>query len=196
MTGAGYKKIILLCTAVFLLSGCTLSPGRKTLADTVLTGVQKAEAAGIEEDSRRVLETLWKIPGMKDEQTAELLGGGEENWTEDGTLYIGRIYQTELFGEKCKVLTSCSNDRIVKAVTVWVVHGEREVSEEEARLWTERISDMMNADTVCRYQLLEYRSLESGARSWKWIQDDLSVSMCQMKDILSISFQPADSTWK
>ena len=39
--------------------------------------------------------------------------------------------------------------------------------------------------------LYQCQSVESGARSWKWIRGDMAASMHQMKDILTIAFQPA-----
>lgn len=194
MMGAGRRNLLLLCMAASLLSGCTHPESHSPLADALLAGMSsaKAEEAESERESREMLKTLLEIPGMKDEQTDSLLGDGEENWTEDRKLYIGRAYQAELFGEECRILTSCSNDRTVEAVSVWIINGEREIGEEETEIWTERLSDMMNAEPVCRYQLLEYQTLESGARSWKWVRDDRSVSMYQRKDVLTVSIQRAD----
>lgn len=53
-----------------------------------------AEAAGPEAAD---LKDVAGLVGMNDEATADLLGGGEENWTEDSSFYIGRTYNVQLF---------------------------------------------------------------------------------------------------
>ena len=191
MAGAGRKALVLLCGLTCLLAGCAAPERGKTLADAVLTEVK---AAGVDreteenEDSRELLKAMMKLPGMKDEETAGLLGGGEENWTEDRSFYIGRIYEVELYGQDCRVFTTCGGgpDRVVESVSIWIVNGEREVTEDETLLWLDRISDVMDLKHIC-----EYESVESGARSWKWRKEGMAASMYRMKDILTVSFQPA-----
>ncbi|HIY39297.1 MAG TPA: hypothetical protein H9835_09160 [Candidatus Agathobaculum merdigallinarum] len=54
------------------------------------------------------LSAVVELVGKADEDTADLLGGGEENWTSDQQTFIGRIYQTELYGDPVMVYSSCS----------------------------------------------------------------------------------------
>lgn len=181
MAGAGWKGLLLVCAVTCLLSGCAHPDGR-ILAEILLTEVEH-----VEDDSGNLKE-LMQLPGMTDQETADLLGGGEENWTEDKRFYIGRIYHTELYGETCSVFTACGEDssRTVESVSVWVADGEREVTEEKVQLWLDRLSDAMDSQPFS-----EYQSVESGARSWKWVKGEMAASMYRMKDILTISFQPA-----
>ena len=102
---------------------------------------------------------------------------------------MGRVYQTELYGGKCKVFTTCGEDpdRTVESVSIWIVNGEREITEAETEQWIERISEAMESEPFCKYQ-----SVESGARSWKWRKGDTAASLYRMMDdILTVSFQPA-----
>lgn len=182
MAGAKWKRFLLICTGACLISGCALPGNGRYLTEVLPVGMETAE------DDSKKLKSLTEIPGMKDRETANLLGGGEENWTEDRSFYIGRSYKTQLYGEDCSVFTLCGEDsgRTVESVSVWVVNGEREITEEESQLWLDRVSEVMDSQPFCKYQ-----SVESGARSWKWKTDGMAASMYRMNDILTISFQPA-----
>lgn len=170
----------MICGAACLLAGCALPENERSMAEALLTGLKHVET-----DSTK-LQALMELPGKKDSETEELFGGGEENWTEDREFYIGRIYQVELYDEDCSVFTSCSEDGIVESVSIWVINGDREVSDEDTQQWLDRVSEVMDAEPFC-----EYEAVESGARSWKWRQDGMAASMYSMRDILTVSFQPA-----
>lgn len=62
------------------------------------------------------LSGLTKLVGKDDETAAGLLGGGRENWTEDGAVLVGRNYRTELFGRECSVYTSYDEAALVSVV--------------------------------------------------------------------------------
>ena len=94
------------------------------------------------------LDELVQLLGMQDSETASLLGGGEENWTEDKNFYIGRIYKIKLYDGEYPVFTSCNNDKIVNAVSVWLANGEREVSQEEVEQWVQRLTELVGTEPV------------------------------------------------
>ena len=77
------------------------------------------------------LEELAQLLEMTDSDTATLLGGGEENWTEDKSFYIGRIYEIQLYDGIFPVYTCCDDDKKVNAVSVWLENGDRELSKED-----------------------------------------------------------------
>ena len=110
----------------------------------------------------------------------------EENWTEDQSFYIGRNYQTELYGIPCKVFTTCGEDRTVESVSVWIVSGEREVTEQEVEEWADRITEMMGVQPS-----EEGEVSEGGSKNRRWLADGVIASMNQMPDILTVSLQPA-----
>lgn len=98
---------------------------------------EQAEDTVVQEYS---LAELVALLGMPDAESAECFGGGEENWTDDGGFYIGRIYEVPFYGEKFPVYTSCDEEKIVNAVSVWLADGEKAITQAEAQKWVERIT--------------------------------------------------------
>lgn len=145
-----------------------------------------SEASSVSLEAGTGLSELMGLLGMKDEATAELFGGGEENWTEDKSFYIGRIYDIMLDGEDCQVFTTCGDDKTVESVSIWVISGEREVTEEDAFKWSKLITELVGAEPVT-----DDEPSEGGSINSRWNKDGLAVSMNRMKDILTISLQPA-----
>ena len=91
------KSMLTVCAFLLtgLLSACGTQPGTDGAAETTvatesatetqpaeLTGAQKT-VTGQNTDPQTALGEMEALLGMQDEQTADLLGGGEENWTED-----------------------------------------------------------------------------------------------------------------
>ena len=130
------------------------------------------------------LEDAAGLLGMKDSETAELFGGGEENWTEDHSFYLGRIFQAELYGEACSVHTTCSKEGIVDSVSIWAVNGERQVTDEEVKQWTEQITEQTEAEPST-----DPGPSEGGSVQTRWKKDGKIVTMDHMKDILTIRIQ-------
>lgn len=132
------------------------------------------------------LDELVQLLGMQDSETASLLGGGEENWTEDKNFYIGRIYKIKLYDGEYPVFTSCDNDKIVNAVSVWLANGEREVSQEEVEQWVQRLTELVGTEPV-----YDDISSEAGTRKWKWVSEERIISLMWTGQILSINMNPA-----
>ena len=193
-----WKKFMLMVGLSGLLMGCGTGSQIKeeeTIAITEEVSGEKETAVkeetqeqemSEEKDENAGLAELKDMLGMKDADTAGLLGGGEENWTEDQSFYIGRNYQTELYGIPCKVFTTCGEDRTVESVSVWIVSGEREVTEQEVEEWADRITEMMGVQPS-----EEGEVSEGGSKNRKWLADGVIASMNQMSDILTVSLQPA-----
>lgn len=193
-----WKKFMLMVGLSGLLMGCGTGSQVKeeeTIAiteevsgekETAVKEETQEEEMSEEKDENAGLAELKDMLGMKDADTAGLLGGGEENWTEDQSFYIGRNYQTELYGIPCKVFTTCGEDRTVESVSVWIVSGEREVTEQEAEEWADRITEMMGVQPS-----EEGEVSEGGSKNRKWLADGVIASMNQMSDILTVSLQPA-----
>ena len=189
MKGLGKKSLVLVCGLACLLAGCTASERGRTLAEAVLTEVKAAgmdTEADENESGRELLQAMMKLPGMKDKETAGLFGGGEENWTADKSFYIGRNYQVDLYGDTYKVFTTCGEDKTVESVSIWIVGGERQVTDEEAKEWENRVTDMMGAEPTKDADVSE-----GGSKNTRWTADGMAAGMNQMADILTISFQPA-----
>ena len=131
-------------------------------------------------------EELQDLLGMEDSSTAEMFGGGQENWTEDKAFYIGRIFEIKLMGQTYPMYTSCDNNNIVNSVSVWIANGSRKVTEEEARGWAEAITASVGAEPI-----YDDTSSEAGSRNWKWLSDQTIISLHWMDKILSLSINPA-----
>lgn len=132
------------------------------------------------------LSELTGLLGMNDEDTARLFGGGRENWSADRTFFVGRTYEIMLHGQPCRLFTICSRDKIVEAVSLWVIGGERPVTERDAAAWAAYVTAMMGTEPT-----LDPDISEGGSRNRRWNAKELIAVMHQMPDILTISIQPA-----
>lgn len=121
----------------------------------------------------------------EDDKVADFLGGGEENWTDDKSFYIGRIYNTSLDGNDIKVLTSVE-DNVVKAVSVWLEDGEQTLAEEDVQNWVSYLTSWIGTEA-------EYddTTSEAGSKIWKWKLDETFVKLFQNGDILTVTLNPA-----
>lgn len=131
-------------------------------------------------------QELAALLGKQDPETANLLGGGEENWTEDKSFYIGRIYQVQLFDAQYPVYTGCDENMIVNSVSIWLANGERKVSKEEVEQWVQRLTEFAGTEAV-----YDEISSEAGSKQWKWKLEDKFLSLMWTGDILNISMNPA-----
>lgn len=186
-----------------IMTGC----GQRTPVDTAgeTTAIEKSsestvikeeEASAVPESEsvseeggeiyKATLEELAGLLGMADSETADLFGGGEENWSAGNEFYIGRHYQIDLYGTQYTAHTSCDSERRVAAVSVWIVSGERQVTDEEVQTWIERITEMTGTEPV-----YDNESSEAGSRNCKWLADGRIITMNRMADILSININPA-----
>lgn len=184
------KYMLLLVAFTMILAGCG---SKETVSEESSTEVVVESATDVNETEPNVndahevgLSDISALIGMKDEDTAELLGGGEENWSEDKEFYIGRIYSVDMDGETYRVYTTCGDDNIVESVSIWIVNGERDVTDEEAQEWKDRVTGFMGAEPMEDPEISE-----GGSRNSHWRANGLAASMHQMKDILTISIQPA-----
>lgn len=178
------RKLWIFAVTAAVLSGCggkTESVEMTPIETAVEIATEASTEAGKEEAD---LSSIAGLLGMQDQETEDLLGGGEENWSADHSLYIGRIFQAGLFGESYPVYTTCDRDRVVDSVSIHVVSGERKVTEEEVEQWRNRISDYMGISGT-----EENRMSEGGSSQITWRKDGEIVTLHYMEDNLSISFQ-------
>lgn len=182
----------------FSMTACsqqTLIPETETSAEEIVSEAEtqelfqsETESAGSEAAGPEAadLKDVAGLVGMNDEATADLLGGGEENWTEDRSFYIGRTYNVQLFDVPCRVFTTCGQDNTVESVSVWIVSGERQVTDEEAKEWESRVTEMMGTEPV-----YDKGISEGGSQNCRWNANGMAATMNRMADILTVSFQPA-----
>lgn len=195
--------IFMLLAVVFLLSACgqkAVAEKSETAKETVKEKEFLEEKKPSEEDEsaeekaspienvvyEATFQELTALLGKQDPETANLLGGGEENWTEDKNFYIGRIYQVQLFDAQYPVYTSCDENWIINSVSIWLANGERKVSKEEVEQWVQRLTEF--AESEAAYDEI---SSEAGSKKWQWKLEDKFLSLMWTGDILTISMNPA-----
>ena len=185
------RKYLLLTVCIICLVGCrNQSETELELSEITSTQIEFLEQTEKESQIQSVenqtmeLKDLMDMVGMKDEDTANLLGGGEENWTDDKSFYIGRKYQIDLYGDIYKVFTTCGKDKIVESVSLWIVDGEQQVTDMEVPEWEKRITDIMGVQPI-----RDTGISEGGSRNSRWMANGMSASINQMEDILTINFQ-------
>lgn len=178
---------------VISLTGCTQEQGKAEVKpeSAVLTEqTVDSEMTEISEENEEqgecsgFLGEIAVLLGMQDSETKDMFGGGKENWTEDRSFYIGRIFQTELYGENCSVYTTCNKEEKVDSVSVKVMNGERPVTEEEIQKWTDRISDETDTEFSEDDNISEGRN-----RQRIWRKDGKMVTMNYAEMSLTIHFQ-------
>ena len=79
---------------VVVFGAYAIAPGSEGTQEFVIAAAQEETDLG----------ALVSLLGMKDEDTAGLFGGGEENWTEDKSFYIGRRFAADVYGTPCRIL--------------------------------------------------------------------------------------------
>ena len=194
------KRMLTMCALLLtgLLTACgTQQPqGTETAAETEgMAETQPAEQteAGAQEtvirqntDPQTALGEMEALLGMQDEETADLLGGGEENWTEDKSFYIGRHYEVEMGGTVYQVHTSCDDAKTVNSVSVWLSDGERSVPQEEVDQWVQILNEFTGTEPV-----YDETTSEVGSKNWKWMADGNIITLNWLDTIFTISMNPA-----
>ena len=147
-------------------------------------GTQEFEI--IPDTAESELFALTELLGMEDSESAELFGGGAENYSADGSFYIGRCYETSLCGSDCKIYTTCNDDKIIESVSVWLSSEDEPASNEDMSLWISRVSNFMGSEPSS-HNISE----ESGSDNYTWASDGLIASVRNLDGLLTMSFQPA-----
>ena len=172
----------LLLTGLLTACGTQQPQGTESAAETEgMAETQPAEQteAGAQEtvtgqntDPQTALGEMEALLGMLDEETADLLGGGEENWTEDKSFYIGRHYEVEMGGTVYQVHTSCDDAKTVNSVSVWLSDGERSVPQEEVDQWVQILNEFTGTEPV-----YDETTSEAGSKNWKWMADGNIITL-------------------
>ena len=186
----------LLLTGLLTACGTQQPQGTESAAETEgMAETQPAEQteAGAQEtvtgqntDPQTALGEMEALLGMLDEETADLLGGGEENWTEDKSFYIGRHYEVEMGGTVYQVHTSCDDAKTVNSVSVWLSDGERSVPQEEVDQWVQILNEFTGTEPV-----YDETTSEAGSKNWKWMADGNIITLNWLDTIFTISMNPA-----
>ena len=149
---------------------------------TVAEETQPAENAVVEADMQGLAEML----GMKAEEAAACLGGGEENWTEDKKFFISHIFHFKLNGEEVKMHVTYDEQDVANSLSIWLTDGETAVEEAEVQGWVDYLKTY--ADSEPEY---DDTSSEGGSKIWKWKLDDKFMKLYWNGDVVTVSINPA-----
>lgn len=154
------RKTVIFCLIYLILSGltgCTVKNVSRGQAegevyDAVIS--VKGNGTDVMKQLHGQLTSLTELVGKDDETAAGLLGGGEENRTEDGAVLVGRNYRTELFGQECSVYTSYDEAALVSMVVA-------ELPGEDAADYEKQLSNLFGEATISE-------DAETEEKSWYW----------------------------
>lgn len=161
----------------------TVASSESAAKETEKTDTESTEAETEHAAEENALKEIAALLNMQDADTAELFGGGEENWTEDHSFFIGRIFQAEIEGTIYPVYTTCSQEGQVESVSIQIVSGSP-VEDALIQEWTDRITEASDAEAVSDGSVSE-----GGSRKTTWTKDGKRVTMYCMADNLSIAIQ-------
>lgn len=176
--------LAVLAAMACLLTACAEKTAAETTPETTQAETQPAETAPALPEA--TFEALQALLGMEDSEAAEQFGESQENWTEDKSTFIGRIYRVSLLEHPMNVFTSYSQENKVASVSAWVTDGSREVTEDEVHFWVEQVSSYAASEPI-----YDGTSSEGGSRNWKWKSGDTFVSLRWLGDIVTIEMVPA-----
>ena len=161
----------------------------ETVPETGAAGSEartEADKAQAEEAGQAVqLEELVEILGTDDEETKDLFGGGAENWTEDRSFYIGRIYQITLGEDEASLYTTCDESKKITSLSV-KFHGGEEDHQTMTEKWVENLTEFVGQEPE-----FDGKSSEAGSQNWKWKKDNTFITLYSLGENLSIGMNPA-----
>lgn len=178
------KKSVVLLTALMIGASLTACSPETSFPSSQASAESLEEAP--EPASADDLSQLTALPGMKDEDTAGLFGGGEENWSADRAFFIGRIFHISLYGQPAVLHTTCDQDNVVSSVSVWLADENAPASQEDIDEWVKRINAFTGTEASC-----DDTASEGGSLVWRWTADKMAFSLYHTGDILSLSIVPA-----
>lgn len=182
------KKIFVLMTVLAamasLLAACAQEISPETIPENTPSQTELAEI--LPALPVATFEELQSLLGLSDQEAAVFFGASEENWTQDKSTFIGRIYQVSLLEHPVKVYTSCNQENKVASVSTWVTDGTREVTEDEVLSWVQNVSEYTASEPI-----YDDTTSEAGSRSWKWKKDDIFITVHWLGDIVTIELLPA-----
>lgn len=167
-----------------------LKEGKRFYMGDLLKGIATAAAAAVLAFSMTACSQQTLIPEtetsaeetVSEAETQELF----QAETESAGAEAAGPEAADLKDVPCQVFTTCGQDNTVESVSVWIVSGERQVTDEEAKEWESRVTEMMGTEPVYDKEISE-----GGSRNCRWNAGGMAATMNRMADILTVSFQPA-----
>ena len=182
------KQIVLCLLTTCMLIGVTVygsvasdnyveSAQVKVLQEnTLLTNTDTTPEPSL--DGETILKECINLIGKSNAESAEMLGGGEENIAGDGTTKIGRIYHVELFGETIEVGTLYDENERVMDVIMQLEKGDVDTYANEL---ISLYGEPMSSDD----------ELSEGGATWKtWNVQDATIQLYKQSGLVSLEITP------
>lgn len=141
---------------------------------------ETAETSTLEK-TESAIETFLSMLGKTDEESEEILEGGQENVTDSG-IFIGRIYEVELFGEKVQAGTLCDDSRRITTVTM-------QLEQEDASEYEGMLTEILGQPDE-----REEGASETGTTAVVWKEENKAVRLYQSYGLVSLEFQMEGQT--
>lgn len=190
--------LCLICSMLLVLSACSVHNVTKGMEDgeyyDAVISVKGAGEAADEAQEQLTTETdkrtdggdlsaagqqlneLREMIGKTDEEAAALYGGGEENWTADRSLLVGRNYEAHLFGTDVCIYTSYDEGGTVGMIFI-------EVQDGDAEQLCLQIEEVLGGTP-------EEETVEEG-KSWQWQLEDCVITLYEIEGTVSIDLVKA-----
>lgn len=137
---------------------------------------QGVEDAGQIPGEAQQLEQLLSLLSKEDKEAAVMFGGGRENRTADGSVLIGRSYETEIFGNAAHLYTSYDEGGRVGMIFLEIPDGD-------AAYFLETLSEI----TGTKPEVLE----ETEGSGWQWQLKDCTLTLYEIEGVVSMDLVPA-----
>ncbi len=117
------KRIIaalaVITLAAAMLAACGTETAEVTMPPASAPAQESAPPEAASETGRTIAECI-ALLGKTDAESADALGGGEENIAADGETPIGRVYSATMFGEEVEPSTMYDASGKVAAVSIYL----------------------------------------------------------------------------
>lgn len=115
-----------------------------------------------EDEEKDAVAELAEILGKSDDEVKDLFGGGTENKTEDGTVLLGRSYETELNGKAVTLETVYDDNNTVSGISITF----KDASIDEAKtMFTKSFGEPETIDETA----------EMDSKYFKWTKDNAEI---------------------
>lgn len=178
------KRIIaalaLITLAVCLLAACGVDTADVTLppsSSPAASPEAEPTPSSTPNPDAQVLAECMSLVGMTDEESADALGGGEQNIAADGKTLIGRVYSAELFGEEVAPGTTYDAEGVVNSVSIYLAGAD-------SAPYAEALTDLYGEPSDAS----EGQS-ESGSTWQDWSVDGHTVRLYQSYGLCSLELR-------
>lgn len=156
--------------AVISVKGAGKTDAADEGAEQLETETDRGSGQDLSETARQLKE-LREMLGKTDEEAAALFGGGEENWTADKSILVGRNYEAGLFETEACIYTSYDENQTVGMIFVEMPDGDAGQLLKQIETALGQAPEEENAD---------------GEKSWQWQMEDCVITLYEIEGTVSM----------